>query len=622
MRLVQAPTPTTSAPRTSFGAHFVAASRKIELLTELRSRGYVVATIVRPPGAGRLRQAVEEAIESALAMRGAPPPGVSADADAAASLKDQFTRARGLGAYGLALALPPLSSLADTSGEVPMLGISDSSVISTFNDAAQASSIALVLDESDRSLKILAPMRLEELVADAAPTRRPILSETRVAARPPAPPPEPEQSDVRPLAASTSEPAPSEAEASAERPAPIGRLKGLRPRTTPPGMPAVEAPVAAPAQTRAPTSKSNPPPPLEAADAGVAIPPPPPLPRRSFSSSPALPALPTSDAPPAPAAAQGNSAPAASVSDTLPPPPPMPNEPSLPSPMPPAVPAPVERVLSAAEWRAFAMDLDNARGPKPAGVIDRLFATRYMPLVGALARGHADASVARIVDSFRTSFEHSYTEGFAAIRATGKRPTMVLDAPEVASRIARLNNARAVRLLMVDSLRFDLGERVMSRLKGMLAGRAVCVDKTLLWSALPTTTPVQVALLGRGADGLRDHLPEPGPEPDIVRGRALSTIRRERYGSKEVFKLDLVEARLRGVGPGFDERLASIADEAALVVAKFVESCAPRTLLFVFGDHGFRLPCDARGTSPATQGGASPEEVLVPGYAWLVGGVH
>jgi hypothetical protein len=65
-----------------------------------------------------------------------------------------------------------------------------------------------------------------------------------------------------------------------------------------------------------------------------------------------------------------------------------------------------------------------------------------------------------------------------------------------------------------------------------------------------------------------------------------------------------------------------IADEAAQVIAKFVESLPPRTLLFVFGDHGFRLPCDARGTGPATQGGASPEEVLVPGYAWLVGGVH
>jgi hypothetical protein len=48
-------------------------------------------------------------------------------------------------------------------------------------------------------------------------------------------------------------------------------------------------------------------------------------------------------------------------------------------------------------------------------------------------------------------------------------------------------------------------------------------------------------------------------------------------------------------------------------------------LCFVFGDHGFRLePSSADGleTGPATYGGASPEEVLVPGFAMLVGGVH
>jgi hypothetical protein len=246
-----------------------------------------------------------------------------------------------------------------------------------------------------------------------------------------------------------------------------------------------------------------------------------------------------------------------------------------------------------------------------------------MPLLGALARGQADGAVQKIVDGFRTSFEHSYTEGFAAIRATGKRPVMVLDAAEVAARIARLNNARAVRLLLVDSMRFDLGERVMSRLKPMLQGRAVCVDRTLLWSALPTTTQVQSMLLARGAEGLRDPLPEVAPEPEVIRGRSLATVRRERLGNKDIFKIDVVEARLRGVGPSFDERLGSIADETSQVVAKFVEASPARTLVFMFGDHGFRMNSDSRGTtSSATQGGGSPEEVLVPGYAWLVGGVH
>ena len=172
-------------------------------------------------------------------------------------------------------------------------------------------------------------------------------------------------------------------------------------------------------------------------------------------------------------------------------------------------------------------------------------------------------------------------------------------------------------------MRFDLGERVMSRLKPMLQGRAVCVDRTLLWSALPTTTQVQSMLLARGAEGLRDPLPEVAPEPEVIRGRSLATVRRERLGNKDIFKIDVVEARLRGVGPSFDERLGSIADETSQVVAKFVEASPARTLVFMFGDHGFRMNSDSRGTtSSATQGGGSPEEVLVPGYAWLVGGVH
>jgi hypothetical protein len=42
----------------------------------------------------------------------------------------------------------------------------------------------------------------------------------------------------------------------------------------------------------------------------------------------------------------------------------------------------------------------------------------------------------------------------------------------------------------------------------------------------------------------------------------------------------------------------------------------------VFGDHGFALDALEGGISRARHGGASPEEVLVPAFAWLVGGVH
>jgi transposase IS66 family protein len=48
----------------------------------------------------------------------------------------------------------------------------------------------------------------------------------------------------------------------------------------------------------------------------------------------------------------------------------------------------------------------------------------------------------------------------------------------------------------------------------------------------------------------------------------------------------------------------------------------PRTLVLIFGDHGFAFdPLDG-GTSCGRQGGALPEEVLVPAFAWLVGNVH
>ena len=221
--------------------------------------------------------------------------------------------------------------------------------------------------------------------------------------------------------------------------------------------------------------------------------------------------------------------------------------------------------------------------------IERLFGVRYMPLLGAVARGEADTAVRGVVDAWRQSFEHSYREAFAALRVTGKRPPMVFDAPEIAARVARLNGARATKLVLVDAMRFDVGERVAERLKDKLAGRAVCVERLLLWSALPTTTPTQLALLARGPDGLRDAEPSSEPEPEIVRGRAVGTLRRDRVGTREVMKLDLVEARLRNAGPGYEDRLESLADEVAPILVKYVETLPPRTLVFLFGDHGFRL---------------------------------
>ncbi|MCU0694444.1 MAG: hypothetical protein MUF54_23925, partial [Polyangiaceae bacterium] len=237
----------------------------------------------------------------------------------------------------------------------------------------------------------------------------------------------------------------------------------------------------------------------------------------------------------------------------------------------------------------------------------------------------ADPKSTASAERFSTAFEKSYREAFTALKVTRKRPLMVLDAPQVASRVARLHGARGATLLAVDALRYDLGLRVEQRLQQALHGAGVLAERVLFWSALPSVTPVQLRLLARGPQGLS----EPPDKNDLQEdqmvmpgGRASGLVRRIRVGGRELHKLDVVRADLAGNGPSEPERLEALAEAVALPVARFAMALAPRTLLFLFGDHGFVLPRNEVGTGPAEQGGARPEEVLVPGQAWLIGGVH
>lgn len=277
-------------------------------------------------------------------------------------------------------------------------------------------------------------------------------------------------------------------------------------------------------------------------------------------------------------------------------------------------------------WKTWMRELDAARGPKPLALVERLFVTAYTRLDAALERGIADESARGALETWRASFSKSYSEAFDALRVRGKRPNMVLDVPELAQRVGRLHGARRVQLLLVDGMRFDLGMLVQDRLK--LRGDASLTERMLLWSALPTTTTQQLELLGKGADGLKDMAQIEEEAPAVVaRGRAAHTLRRIRTGRRELFKLDVVEAALReGPADGdlrtLRERMPSIADDVATAVGDFFTKQAPRTLVVVFGDHGFRCDDEAPLGQEASQGGASPEEVLVPAFAWLTGATH
>lgn len=277
--------------------------------------------------------------------------------------------------------------------------------------------------------------------------------------------------------------------------------------------------------------------------------------------------------------------------------------------------------LAQREWRAWQTNLEAARGPRPLAAVERMFVTDYTRLREACRRGIADDGARKAADEWQTSFAQSYHDAFDALRVRGKRPNMVLDLPEMAQRLGRLQAARRVQLLLVDGLRFDLGLMVQERLKTMVD--AALTERLLLWSALPSTTENQLELLGKGPEGLKDAPTTEEPPALVARGRAAESPRRVRVGRTELFKLDTVEDALRTTGKPVAARLGEIADVTATSLADHFSKQPPRTLVVVFGDHGFCLDPKKAGTAEEVrQGGATPEEVLVPAFAWLTGAVH
>ncbi len=277
--------------------------------------------------------------------------------------------------------------------------------------------------------------------------------------------------------------------------------------------------------------------------------------------------------------------------------------------------------LAAREWKSWVTNLEAARGPKPLSVIERMFVTDYTRLREAVRRNVADSSANEILDEWQQSFSKSYSEAFDALRVRGKRPTMVLDIVEMAGRLGRLQGAKRVQLLLVDGLRFDLGLMVQDRMRQI--ADAALTERLLLWSALPSVTQYQLELLGRGPDGLKDVEVSDEPPALVARGASARVPRRVRTGSVELYKLDVVEDCLREVAGPVLERMDGIADETAAAITEHLNKQPPRTMVVTFGDHGFALdPKKAGTTEEVRQGGSSPEEVLVPAFAWLTGAVH
>jgi len=586
-----------------------------ELLRAADDDGYL-SVVLSPPGPGQrgeLALVISEAIDGALEQRGACPPGIGAASDLGASLSDQLYRARLVELRGLALALPTLEGIANLAGA---LDAEDSAVLRWWMAATRERPVRVYIDAKNRYAGVYdRPTPLQELL-EQRPRRT----------QPPVPALAPEVS-ASSEAMELSSPPPVvalreqleqvfESEATADEP--------LESAEQP--LESAEQPLESAEQPLESAEQ-----PLESAEVLTAA------------------AEPVADEGSEMLAALADSGPEVrSIEDVQASPPELELELHVARPEPsaaaeveeaaevPTTITPPEVTLENVEfahgplfpeaennWRTWMHDLEAARGPKPLGVVERMFVTSYVPLCDALARGIAAPEAKKTIETWSASFEQSYKEAFDALRVRGKRPTMVLDVPELALRMGRLHGARSVQLVLVDGLRFDLGLRVEQRLRSLLGQSAALTERLLLWSALPATTAVQLELIGRGAEALREFTGHVESEVPVARGRMASTLRRIKAGHRELLKLDVVESRVSEPADGSEtDRLDNLADETALALGSYMKRLPSRTLVMIFGDHGFVLDPLGAGTTRARHGGASPEEVLVPAYAWLVGGVH
>jgi hypothetical protein len=579
----------------------VAPNERGELEASALGAGLLLVSVEppRPALRGRLALLIETAVEEQLEHRGAPPPGVGASSDLDASLSDQLYRARLVGSSGLAISLHSLEGIANLAGA---LDAEDCAVLRWWIAATRERPVRLLLSAADCDLGVYdEPIALGVLVgardaagaaaepAVRAPRAAPEVAQSAETMELGEPPPSVVEVASRVVVREDPEPTPSPVLATPvnDAEALLRAMAEIFDDEEPPA----SGPSAEIADAYAPTDPAS-----DVAETPLDA---------ECEPSPEVAAECAIVEPVAEQAVVEASEPATETEAVAAAPRRPPLDPNAPT-----------------EWERWMRELDGTRGPKPLGVVERTFVSAFVPLADAVHRGIAGEEALPVLQAWNKSFAQSYAEAFDALRVRGKRPTMVLDVPDLALRIGRLHGARSAQLVLVDGMRFDLGVRVNERLKPLLGQRAALTERLLLWSALPSTTSMQLELIGRGPQGLKELTGESDSEVPVARGRAAATMRRVRAGHREVLKLDLVESAMSVPGGPLAERLDDLADEVAEALANHLLRTPPRTLVLVFGDHGFTVEPSGGGTGPGRSGGASSEEVLVPAFAWLAGAVH
>jgi hypothetical protein len=184
--------------RLTFGtgqARFATAEERDAACNRLGDAGMIVVELagIGSSARGRLGEMLDEAIEHALALQGAPGPGIASvitsEGDRDAALSDQLFRARRAGATGLAVVLGPLRGAL---GPLRALAPEDCATLRFLSDATRERPLVLLLDERDaRTDGYGDPVPLGQLVAIATPSPASTPSPTATPTATPTPTPTP-----------------------------------------------------------------------------------------------------------------------------------------------------------------------------------------------------------------------------------------------------------------------------------------------------------------------------------------------------------------------------------------------------------------------------------------------
>ena len=202
-----------------------------------------------------------------------------------------------------------------------------------------------------------------------------------------------------------------------------------------------------------------------------------------------------------------------------------------------------------------------------------------------------------------------HEEGFQACMARGE-PAGVLRIDTLERRLLARHTetfrpARVLRLL-ADGLRYDLWLCLKEEFLPQLGATFRTVEETALWAYLPATTATQLAKLTTS-------------HPRQIFGPQI--MNREAYLAAEpgdaILKVDYLDELCHGLKGGLDDFYREAVSGAAIKLQGILEALPARTLILLFGDHGFTEnpafdPAQKFEEPRYVHGGASLFEIIVP----------